>query len=255
MVWMSSRSAHPPDAGVQPGDNRPVAGSRVQQSDEVDEAAWIGGRLARFDSGVVTSVVPSGFESYARVLHPLVGSARGRQTGRWRDVASWSGVDLIPGIEFPDIALPELEPSGAEPWPGQMPQVGTLHPADADALGAVLGRYTRTPDRCWFCTWEGWGSVVFHDGPRVELPGRNYALFVGPLTALRSLMDAQDEHSPNLWWPDDRAWCVATEIDLAWTYVGGPASMISDVLANPRLEAQPASPAACPLVGFVLAGA
>jgi hypothetical protein len=55
-------------------------------------------------------------------------------------------------------------------------------------------------------------------------------------------MDAQDNHSPNLWWPDDRAWCVATEIDLAWTYVGGPAALISDVLANPRLEAQPASP-------------
>ena len=36
--------------------------------------------------------------------------------------------------------------------------------------------------------------------------------------------------------------CVATEIDLAWTYVGGSAALISDVLANPRLEAQPASP-------------
>jgi hypothetical protein len=47
----------------------------------------------------------------------------------------------------------------------------------------------------------------------------------------------------NLWWPDDRAWCVATEIDLAWTYVGGPAALIGDVLANPHLEAQPASPA------------
>ena len=60
--------------------------------------------------------------------------------------------------------------------------------------------------------------------------------------ALPSLMDAQDGHSPNLWWPDDRAWCVATEIDLAWTYVGGPAALISDALANPGLEAQPASP-------------
>ncbi len=55
-------------------------------------------------------------------------------------------------------------------------------------------------------------------------------------------MDAQDGHSPNLWWPDDRAWCVATEIDLAWTYVGGPARLVNDVLTNPHLEAQPASP-------------
>ena len=148
----------------------------------------------------------------------------------------------MPGSDFPDIALPEHEPSGVEPWPGQVPQVGTLHPADADALAAVLARHTSTPDRCWFCTWDGWGSVFFDDGPRVELPHRNYVLFAGPLAALPSLMDAQDGHSPNLWWPDDRAWCVATEIDLAWTYVGGPAALISEALANPGLEAQPASP-------------
>jgi hypothetical protein len=214
----------------------------VQQSVNVEEAAWIGGRLSPFSSCLVTSVVPSGFESYARLLHPLGGSARGERPGRWRDVASWSGIDLVPGIDFPDIALPEHEPSGAEPWPGQVPQVGTLHPADAGALVALLARYTSTPERCWFCTWEGWGAVLFDDGPRVQLPGRNYALYVGPVAALPSLTDAQDDHSPNLWWPDDRAWCVATEIDLAWTYVGGSAALISDVLADPNLEAQPASP-------------
>ncbi len=36
---------------------------------------------------------------------------------------------------------------------------------------------------------------------------------------------------------DDRAWCVATEIDFAWTYVGGSAAAIRAVLADPRLEA------------------
>jgi hypothetical protein len=223
-------------------DNRPVADLDAHPSVAVEEAAWIGERLSPFDSCAVTSVVPGGFEVYARVLHPLHQAARGQQPGRWADVAVWSGIELLPGIDFSDIALPEHKPSGVEPWPGQVPQVGTLHPADALALAAVLAGHTSTPDRCWFCTWEGWGSVVFDDGPRVRLPGRNYALFVGSLAALRSLMDAQDGHSPNLWWPDDRAWCVATEIDLAWTYVGGPAALIGDVLAKPQLEAQPAAP-------------
>jgi hypothetical protein len=218
-----------------------VAESGVQQSVKVEEAAWIGGRLSPFDSGVVTSVVPSGFEAYTRVLHPLGRLADGQQLGRWRDVASWSGVELVPGIDFPDIALPEHQPRGVGPWPGHVPQVGTLHPADADALAAALARHTSTPERCWFCMWDGWGPVIFDDGPKVELPGRDYVLFVGPLAALPSLMGAQDDHSPNLWWPADRAWCVATEIDLAWTYVGGSAALVSDVLANPRLEAQPAS--------------
>jgi hypothetical protein len=40
-------------------------------------------------------------------------SASRTDTGRWIDVASWSGVELVPGIDFPDIALPEHEPSGA----------------------------------------------------------------------------------------------------------------------------------------------
>jgi hypothetical protein len=223
-------------------DNRLVAESCAHRSHEVEEADWIGDRLSAFDSCVVTSVVPSGFEAYTRVLHALAPSAPGQRPGRWRDVASWSGVELVPGIDFPDIALPEREPSGAEPWPCQVPQRGTLHPGDAAALAGVLARHTGTPDRCWFCTWEGWGSVFFDDGPQVELPARKYALFVGPLAALPSLMEAQDDHSPNLWWPDDRAWCVATEIDLAWTYVGGPAALINDVLATAPLEAQPVSP-------------
>jgi hypothetical protein len=219
-----------------------VAELGAQQSVNVAKAGWIGRRLSPFDSGVVTSVVPSGFERYGRVLHPLDAPARDQQPGRWVDVASWSGVELVPGIDFPDIALPEHEPTGVEPWPGQVPEVGTLHPADADALAALLTRHTGTPDRCWFCTWEGWGSVLFDEGPRVELPGRTYALFAGSLADLPSLMERQHNHSPNLWWPDDHAWCVATEIDLAWTYVGGPALLIGDVLADTRLEAQPASP-------------
>jgi hypothetical protein len=46
----------------------------------------------------------------------------------------------------------------------------------------------------------------------------------------------------NLWWPQDRAWCVATEIDLAWTYVGGQAGLIRQLLAQTRIEALPAAP-------------
>jgi len=47
---------------------------------------------------------------------------------------------------------------------------------------------------------------------------------------------------PNLWWPADRAWCVASEIDLLWTYVGGPCGLTSAILADERIEALPAAP-------------
>jgi hypothetical protein len=47
---------------------------------------------------------------------------------------------------------------------------------------------------------------------------------------------------PNIWWPADRAWCVASGIDLPWTYVGGPRGLIDAVLADNRIEALPAAP-------------
>ena len=44
---------------------------------------------------------------------------------------------------------------------------------------------------------------------------------------------------PNLWWPADHAWCVATDVDMMTTYVGGSAETVAAVLADTGLEAHP----------------
>jgi hypothetical protein len=41
--------------------------------------------------------------------------------------------------------------------------------------------------------------------------------------------------SRNLWWPDDRAWCVAAEIDLNTTYIGSSDACREEILAVPQL--------------------
>ena len=46
----------------------------------------------------------------------------------------------------------------------------------------------------------------------------------------------------NIFWPDDHAWCVATEIDLDSTFIGGSADLIHALLGDARLEAWPAQP-------------
>lgn len=81
-------------------------------------------------------------------------------------------------------------------------------------------------------------------GPRVRIPNRDYLLFEGPLEGASDMGDRSSEgffipQSPNLFWPDDHAWCVATEIDLDSTYVGASAALIGDLLADTRLEALP----------------
>jgi hypothetical protein len=172
--------------------------------------------------------------------------------------------------QFHDIALPESAPPGPAPWEDG-PAAGTLSAADAGALVRVLDGYTS--GRCWLCLWDGWGwdseSVAYvsftagsapngelpaelmprdpvpadiRRGPRAVLPAREYFLYTGPLAAALAFAEER-EQTPSLWWPADRSWCVATEIDLPWTYVGGPESLIAEILAAPALEAQPAEPA------------
>jgi hypothetical protein len=70
--------------------------------------------------------------------------------------------------------------------------------------------------------------------PRLRLPNRDYVLYRGPSNQVPGWTDG-----PNLWWPADRVWCVASEIDLPWTYVGGSKRLIAVVLGDRELRAQP----------------
>jgi hypothetical protein len=239
-------------------------------SDEIEAADWIGGRLHPFGQDV-GSVVPTGFEAYARIFHPAWRLEGAKEVAvRWSDVAEWSGRTVHPEMQFHTIAvpLPDRE-TRFEAWSGE-PRLGVLSTAQCTALVELLARHTSTPDTCWFCVWNGYGTfnpssisefraysgvlrgvrawwwrvqprfpkakTKVPDGKLVRLPGRDYFLFKGPLS-----LAAGHTYGPNLWWPDDRAWCVASEIDFPYTYVGGPKKLIDEILADPALEALPAA--------------
>jgi hypothetical protein len=252
-------------------DDAVVSDAEPAWSDETGQASWIRARLAPFDAYLVTSVIPAGFEAYARVLHPAEEPLHGGdRVVRWTDVAAWSGLPLRPGSQFHSIALPRVRPEGEAPWASQGPHQGSLYPPDAVILAEILRDWTTTPQRCWFCVWDGygWDGGVYLAasggaaaaepgsgrrpdpvpanvpcGARVELPNRDYLLHCGPVEAALATPAPGGEHQvANLWWPQDRAWFVATEIDLAWTYVGGPAGLIGQLLAETRIEALPAAP-------------
>jgi hypothetical protein len=48
--------------------------------------------------------------------------------------------------------------------------------------------------------------------------------------------------SSSLWWPEDRAWCVASEIDFDSTLVAGSAALVAELVAHPDLEAFEVAP-------------
>jgi hypothetical protein len=231
-------------------------------SDAVGEASWIGARLRPLDAFQVSSVVPAGFAAYARVLHPAEEPGTGGRLVRWAEVAAWSGQPLRPDSQFHSIALPPVRPGRPAPWSSQGPRAGSLYPPDAAVLASLVRDWTAVPDQCWFCVWDGygWAAVTLtppgqpgrslpdpvpaevRSGPRVRLPDREYLLYTGAVTDVAAPGLDDEDQTANLWWPGDRAWCVASEIDLAWTYVGGPAGLIERVLADDRIEALPASP-------------
>jgi hypothetical protein len=239
-----------------------IAEAETQWSTAVEEAGWIAANLAPFEEGLVASVVPQGFEAYARLLHPVRAThAKGSRTVRWREIAEWSGVPLLPDSQFHSIALPASRPSGPPPWNSHGPERGSLDLADAQVLIELLGGHTSTPESCLFCLWDGWGwdSAMYvalpgdpqmpvpdpvppevRYGPKVRLPGRDYLLYTGPIEAALAFADSPGQ-TPNLWWPADRAWCVASEIDLSWSYVGGSGQLVDELIGEPRIEALPAA--------------
>jgi hypothetical protein len=237
----------------------------IEWADQLHETEWIGPRLSPFDSGLVTSVIPAGFEAYARLLHPVSRESTGEETVRWGQVAAWSGQPLDRLARFHDVAIPVPDlPPAAPPWDSQGPTDGTLSGGDAATLVDVLARHGVSG--CWFGLWSGygWENAVYllaadapaelrtnppkppdpipgrvREGAQLRLPHRDYFVFTGPVEAALTFVPGQRQ-TPNLWWPDDRSWFVGSEIDLPWTYVGGTRELIDEVLAHPGLEALPA---------------
>lgn len=165
---------------------------------------------------------------------------------RWSEVASWAERSVHPEMQWEAISRPAAIRSAPQPW-SQEPISGYCGPDLRGPLIEVLREETGSPSRCWVCIWEGWGGIgdAFPEVPRIVLPDRNHLLFGTSLDVLMEgvlLGPGAQYAGPSLWWPEDRAWCVATEVDFRWTYVGGSATCIGRLLNDARLEALPTEP-------------
>lgn len=251
-------------------------GLDLELADDVSAADWLDEALRPWSwpdpdgPTRVASFVPDRYEGFARILHPLCWGTGGG--GRWSELATPRGVAIGPDTSFTE-ASGIRERDDEDLWHRYHPSDGSLPAAPMAALGAALQPHTGTPDDCVFCFWVGsgvWGSdngEVYYGHlsdeeneainapvrarwerelaaqahvPQVHLPAREHFLFTGPLgRTARPFMFGMWEQSPSMWWPADRAWFVATEIDGFSSYVGGSAAAIDAVLESPDLEAIP----------------
>jgi hypothetical protein len=215
-------------------------------------------------------IVPGGFESYARLLHPACRvfgqSAEQSVPLRWSEIAAAHDKTMHPEVELQAL-IDNQDPFDYEHWKSistgggeWLPPYEWLEETEALALISELRQFTAAPDDAWFMLWDGYGDL----GPAIdglprgaihrvrappnvpaELVGRtwayrHYLVFRGPLDAISTWFDWRME-GPNYLWPDDRAWIVATEIDGFSTYVGAPKEGIDSILASPLLEALPSA--------------
>jgi hypothetical protein len=245
----------------------------VTVSDDVEEADWLRSSLRPWSrpSLRVASLVPADYPAYGRILHR---ARRGSRLLRWAEVAAMTtGQRLHAETQYGDLIGWQWDGDHQmppEPW-GE-PEAGRMWPEECAAVAEVLSGYTTTPDDCWFCLWEGYGwteleglraragfipadngafDPAAHDeaatpaafpvavpiAPRVYLENRECILFRGPATAATAFRsDPPMYQSPTLWWPADRAWCVASELDIYSTYVAAEPAALRALIDHPALE-------------------
>jgi hypothetical protein len=143
--------------------------------------------------GSILSVVPRGFEAYARVFHP-VERDRPRATNTWQgvDQATYSaGVDdIASSLETENATWARAAASfgttmhaeaqyarlvrssygdangaiAADGWRYDAPREGCFAAASLVTASAVLSRHTGTPDAGIAAIWEGWGGLASSAG-------------------------------------------------------------------------------------------
>jgi hypothetical protein len=215
-------------------------------------ADWLVDSITTFAESVL-SLVPAGYEAYCRIFHPAWrwGDVPGRRfedrtVVRWSDIAAATGAQAHAGMQLPGITRNWRIHSGLEGVYDQAPVEGDVTGEIARGLVDILASHTTTPETCWFGVWEGHGHMSanerqaeIHSAPLFKLPKRRYHLMVGPVEAGR---DGSHGTSANIWWPDDRAWCVTSEIDLPSTYVACSRTCCDEIVASPDIEAYPVRP-------------
>lgn len=233
----------------------------VELMTDVSEADWVSTRLQPWarDGVRIASYMPDVFEGYARVLHPAGDRGVPAYGQRWADLAARNDVAFRADIAFLEVA--GLETAEERVLDEIAPLDGSL-PLSTQSLVALLAAYEDEP--AWFCMWDGNGTWwkgahgattadgrtdprleridderdrVLRSTPTVPGPSRAYFLMRGPLRSVVPLFDAAGGQSPNLWWPGSRDWLVSTEVDGYSTYVGGPRTLIDDLLASRAVEA------------------
>lgn len=228
-----------------------------------EAGAWIAPRLEGGFGGKVEQQVPNGFDAYVRVFHPASDGDGNPVT--WAEVAQALGRTAHREMQWHKLVGSDDPPemTGSE-WPGGNPSPGEMEPETLAALCDVLAMHTPDPEHCFFglSTIHGGVEAAYPEAVQLRWPGRDFVVFSGPLPAagqvgyesewnlvMSAYIPGPGEppppppdrvhwftQAPNLIWPADHSWCVASEYDLDSTVVSASRDLVNAILAAPELE-------------------
>lgn len=242
--------------------------------------SWFGTPTEKSDPDepyAVRHAVPERFEAYAKILHPIyeLPDVEDRELtwdewerARWEEEKR-QGSDTTEGIErelrklrtwrsFPDsyegaeqvswrdlterygmAYVPELDnwsfkSAFGDSWPRYLAGAheGELDPREALALLDILRPHAKCKCRFWFCWADTWTQKDYRADGVAE----------GDLFDLPRAMVDREARWPTAIWPVDESWFVCSDPDLDFTLVGGPRSLIDEILDTSKLEAFQVSP-------------
>jgi len=271
---------------------------------ETARGAWLADRAGSW--ATVGGVAGTGFEAYARILHPVGAELADlsttdewghhpvleEATWTWSQVAERTGRVMHPLVQYRRLTTDETLLDYPDGWGVSPSSEGWLDP---DLLAALTRHLvTTTPDDVVVGIWNGWGlpdagqayvsfamatdggddgddeepaewhadfermqreraasvskefRAAIDNGPHFEYPNRSFVLLQSSLSELSNpgwgygagigWTTNSPEPAPQLVWPEDHAWVVATEIDWDSTVVAGTREVVDAILRDPTYE-------------------
>jgi len=201
-----------------------VFGDHLEPADSVLSAEWIGPGCSGVP-GTVGALVPNHYESQIRLFPPAPSPED--WWPRYREL-----FDTVASVGKRHTSTPER--AWFAIWDGHGFDRVTTHiayrgPVDDESLRMLERR--RAALRAEDQQRQASIASALAPIPRFALPDRDYYLLTGQVTAVTGLRYPNDNgwRNPDLFWPDDREWFVATDVDFWSLYVGGHDAFIREL--------------------------
>lgn len=177
---------------------------------------------------------------------------------------------IVESVTFGNESVGSILPGGYQSYVEIDYKFGRLW-----VLRDLLAEDTAPAVDCWYGIWEGWPIPdEWREKPAFHMPDGNYLLFSGKFTDLaeiatsfsvsvieqggsgaeiaggaegstggsesmsRKMRESGFYRQPSLWWPADRSWVVASDIDAETLYVACRSEMAMRILGREDLDAR-----------------